>query len=302
MQRLIQKPVERQASEEQLHPRLMISGANDQNTYWGRKAVPPSGLGKVTLVGAGPGDPELLTIKAVRALQSADVILFDDLVSDDVLEFAKKEAKRMLVGKRGGRTSCRQEDINDLMVMLAKQGKHVVRLKSGDPMIFGRAGEEIQRLEKEGVPVKVVAGVTSGMALASELGVSLTHRDKAHSVRFITGHSRKGRLPEDLDWQGIADPETTLIFYMGGRTCAEIAKRLISHGLCPTTPVVVAANVSRANSERQFTTLAGLNLPGLHVPTSQPVLIGVGSVFEPRNENLSTNAAPVRQLHRAAVV
>ncbi len=161
-----------------------------------------AGSGRVTLVGAGPGDAELLTLKAVRALQSADVILFDDLVSDEVLELARREAKRMLVGKRGGRDSCRQDDINELMVSLALQGRHVVRLKSGDPMIFGRAGEEIVELERHGIPVTVVPGITSALAAASRLGVSLTHRDHAHSVRFVTGHSRHGDLPSDFDWRG----------------------------------------------------------------------------------------------------
>src|SRR3546814_5707836 len=118
----------------------------------------------------------------------------------------------------GRRASCRQDDINALMVRLARQGKHVVRLKSGDPMIFGRAGEEIASLRAAGIPVEVVPGITAGIAAASRLGVSLTHRDHAHSVRFVTGHARDGRLPQDLDWRGIADPETTTIFYMGGRS------------------------------------------------------------------------------------
>ncbi len=128
------------------------------------------GRGRVILVGAGPGDADLLTLKAVRALQSADVILFDDLVSADVLELARREAKRMMVGKRGGRESCRQEDINDLMVSLARQGKRVVRLKAGDPMVFGRAGEEIARLQAAGIPVEVVPGISAGIALAAALG------------------------------------------------------------------------------------------------------------------------------------
>lgn len=196
--------------------------ANADKDLLGEAVSVAAGLGedqgRVTLVGAGPGDAELLTLKAVRALQAADVILFDDLVSDDVLELARREAKRMLVGKRGGRESCRQEDINDMMVSLAKAGKHVVRLKGGDPMIFGRAGEEIVRLEAEGIPVAVVPGITAALALASSLGVSLTHRDCARSVRFVTGHGRKGGLPRDIDWQAIADPKTTTIFYMGGRT------------------------------------------------------------------------------------
>ena len=199
-----------------------------------------SSTGKVTLVGAGPGDAELLTLKAVRALQSADVILFDDLVSDEVLELARREAKRMLVGKRGGRVSCKQDDINDTMVALAKAGKHVVRLKGGDPMIFGRAGEEIHRLQDDGIDVQVVPGITSALAMASQLGVSLTHRDHAQSVRFVTGHSRHGELPVDVDWAGLADRRTTTIFYMGGRTAAMISSRLMQEGLDPATPVVIS--------------------------------------------------------------
>ena len=171
-----------------------------------REAAP---LGRVTLVGAGPGDADLLTVKALRALQSADVILFDDLVSADVLELARREAKRMLVGKRGGRDSCRQEDINDLMVSLARRGKHVVRLKSGDPMIFGRGGEEVTMLDAAGIAVEVVPGITAALALSSRLGVSLTHRNHAQSVRFVTGHARTGRLPDGLDWRGLSDPAKT---------------------------------------------------------------------------------------------
>ncbi|MEL6873002.1 MAG: siroheme synthase CysG, partial [Pseudomonadota bacterium] len=195
--------------------------------------------GRVTLVGAGPGDPELLTLKAVRALQAADVILFDDLVSDGVLELARREAKRMMVGKRGGRDSCRQEDINDLMLSLARQGKNVVRLKSGDPMIFGRAGEEIAMLEREGINVSIVSGVTAAAAMAAELRTSLEHRDHAQSVRFVTGHARDGALPADLDWAGLADSKCTLVFYMGGRTARDAAARLMDHGLSPHTPAHV---------------------------------------------------------------
>ena len=171
----------------------------------------------------GPGDAELLTLKAVRALQAADVILFDDLVSEDVLELARREAKRMMVGKRARGPSCSQSDINALMLKLARQGKHVVRLKSGDPMIFGRAGEEIEELQAAGVPVEVVPGVSTANALAASIGVSLTHRDHAQSVRFVTGHARTGELPADLDWRGLADGRTSLVFYMGGRTGPRIA-------------------------------------------------------------------------------
>jgi uroporphyrin-III C-methyltransferase / precorrin-2 dehydrogenase / sirohydrochlorin ferrochelatase len=168
--------------------------------------------GKVTLVGAGPGDAELLTVKAVRALQAADVILHDDLVSDDVLEWARREAKRMLVGKRGGRKSCRQENINAMMLTLAKAGKNVVRLKSGDPIIFGRAGEEIAMLEGEGVADGVVPGITEALAMVSALGVSLTYSDYVRSVRFVTGHNSQGKLQDDIDWRAASDPKTTTIF------------------------------------------------------------------------------------------
>ncbi len=167
--------------------------------------------GRVTLVGAGPGDPDLLTIKAVRAMQEADVILFDALVSDEVLAFARDNAKRLLVGKRGHRPSCRQEDINGLMLKLARQGKHVVRLKCGDPVLFGRAGEEIAHLTAAGIPVNIVPGITSASAMASAFNVSLTHRAHSQSVRFVTGHAKDGAMPKDLDWKGLADATTTLV-------------------------------------------------------------------------------------------
>ncbi|MEM8971769.1 MAG: siroheme synthase CysG [Pseudomonadota bacterium] len=236
--------------------------------------------GRVTLVGAGPGNAELLTMKAVRVLQAADIILFDDLVSDEVLELARREAKRMMVGKRGQRASCSQEDINALMVKLAQQGKHVVRLKSGDPMIFGRAGEEIERLARAGIPVDVVPGITAASALASDLRTSLTHRDRAHSVRYVTGHSRSGLLPDDIDWQGVADPATTLVFYMGGRTAPDIARKLIAEGLSPATPVSIASSISRPEMKVQVAKLEALTDPGFKVSSSGPVLVAVGEVFK----------------------
>lgn len=236
-------------------------------------------VGRVTLVGAGPGDSELLTLKAVRALQSADVILFDDLVSEEVLELARREAKRMLVGKRGQRESCAQSDINALMVKLAKQGKRVVRLKSGDPMIFGRAGEEIAELRSHGIAVDVVPGITSALAMASSLGLSLTHRDCAQSVRFVTGHARSGELSDDLDWRGLADPATTLVFYMGARTAPLIAARLLEYGLDQATPVVVATGVSRASQSIWRGTLTELCAGTFTIDRTLPVLIGVGQAF-----------------------
>lgn len=241
-------------------------------------AVAAPRTGSVTLVGAGPGDAELLTLKAVRAMQAADVILFDDLVSDEVLELARREAKRMLVGKRGGRASCRQEDINALMVNLAGQGKRVVRLKSGDPMVFGRGGEEIEELRKAGIPVAVVPGITAALAAAAGLGVSLTHRDAARSVRFVTGHARDGRLPEDLDWTGLADPATTLMVYMGGRTAGSLAGQLVAAGLPADTPCVVVASVSTSCETRWTGPLRDLG-EGARFADAGPVLIGIGAVF-----------------------
>lgn len=235
--------------------------------------------GRVTLVGAGPGDPDLLTIKAVRAMQEADVILFDALVSDDVLAFARSTARRMLVGKRGHRPSCRQEDINDLMLKLARQGKHVVRLKCGDPVLFGRAGEEIAHLSAAGIPVSIVPGITSASAMASLLNVSLTHRQHAHSVRFVTGHAKDGAMPDDLDWKGLADAATTLVIYMGGRTGAAIARRLIAEGLPANVPCAIALSISRAEEKSRFGTLADLAGGALDTASDEPILIGIGTVF-----------------------
>jgi uroporphyrin-III C-methyltransferase/precorrin-2 dehydrogenase/sirohydrochlorin ferrochelatase len=234
-------------------------------------------IGRVSLVGAGPGDAELLTLKALRALQAADVILFDDLVSDEVLELARREARRLLVGKRGGRESCRQEDINDTMVKLAKAGKQVVRLKSGDPMIFGRGGEEIERLEREGIAVDIVPGVTSALAMAARLGVSLTHRDCAQAVRFVTGHARNGRLPAGLDWRALADASTTTIFYMAGGTAKLIATSLMDEGMPAQTPVVTATSLTRADEDIAAGTLADLAAFERHA--AGPVLIGIGDAF-----------------------
>lgn len=236
------------------------------------------GVGKVTLVGAGPGDAELLTLKAMRALQAADVILFDDLVSQDVLELARREARRMLVGKRGGQASCAQQDINDLMTRLASQGKHVVRLKSGDPMIFGRAGEEIAHLEAAGVAVDIVPGVTAGIAMAASLGVSLTQRNIANAVRLVTGCASTGRLPDNLDWRALCDPATTTVFYMGGAMAGQIAARLIAEGRCADTPAVMVSGVS-GDETRWIGPISALGQAACDRDASKPVLIGVGEVF-----------------------
>ena len=207
--------------------------------------LPDADLGSVTLVGAGPGDPELLTLRAVRALQSADVILIDDLVSPQVLDFARREAKKMMVGKTGHGPACRQDEINALMIKLARSGKRVVRLKGGDPMIFGRAGEEIEACRTAGIAVEVVPGISAAQGAASQLKVSLTHRADARRVQFVTGHDHGGRLPADIDWQAVTDPKATTIVYMPKKTLRELAERAIAAGLDPSTPAAVITNVSR---------------------------------------------------------
>jgi uroporphyrin-III C-methyltransferase/precorrin-2 dehydrogenase/sirohydrochlorin ferrochelatase len=164
--------------------------------------------GSVTLVGAGPGDPELLTLRAVRALQSADIILIDDLVAPEILDFARREAKKMMVGKTGFGPSCKQDDINALMVSLARAGKRVVRLKGGDPLIFGRAGEEIAACRAAGIAVEIVPGISAAQGAASRLGVSLTDRNTARRLQVVSGHASGGRLPDNIDWRAIADPAT----------------------------------------------------------------------------------------------
>jgi uroporphyrin-III C-methyltransferase/precorrin-2 dehydrogenase/sirohydrochlorin ferrochelatase len=197
------------------------------------------------LVGAGPGDPELLTLKALRALQDADVVLSDDLVGPAILDLARREARIIAVGKRGHGPSCRQHDINALMVRLARQGRRVVRLKAGDPMIFGRAGEEIAACRAAGVPVEVVPGISTPQGVAAALAVSLTHRDLARRVQFVTGHGRSGGLPQGLDFAALADPQATTIVYMPRRTWPAFAAALQAAGLSPATPALVVANATR---------------------------------------------------------
>jgi uroporphyrin-III C-methyltransferase/precorrin-2 dehydrogenase/sirohydrochlorin ferrochelatase len=235
--------------------------------------------GSVTLVGAGPGDPELLTLRAVRALQSADVILFDDLVSGEILDFARREARKMLVGKTGYGPSCKQSDINELMVSLARAGRRVVRLKGGDPMIFGRAGEELDACEAANIPVEVVPGITAAQGVASQLAVSLTNRDQVRRVQYITGHSRKGALPTDLNWKSLTDPGATTAIYMPTKTLAEFVATAMREGLDPQLPAVAVARATRPDQAVIASAIA--NLPSrlaVEAPDG-PVLVMIGQVF-----------------------
>lgn len=214
-------------------------------------AYAPPQAGSVSLVGAGPGDPELLTLKALRALQSADVVLYDRLVSPEILELARREAKRTLVGKAGGGAHCRQDDINALMVKLALAGKRVVRLKGGDPMVFGRAAEEIAACRAQGIAVDVVPGITAALGAAAELQMPLTDRRFAQRLQFVTGHAQSGAAPAH-DWGSLAREDVTTVFYMGARTFAEMLPRMLDAGLPADTPAaaVWAATTSRRHHAR----------------------------------------------------
>jgi uroporphyrin-III C-methyltransferase/precorrin-2 dehydrogenase/sirohydrochlorin ferrochelatase len=235
--------------------------------------------GSVTLVGAGPGDPELLTLRAVRALQSADVILFDDLVSRDVLDFARREARKMLVGKTGFGPSCKQEDINALMVSLARQGKRVVRLKGGDPLIFGRAAEEIAACKARNIAIDIVPGITAAQGAAARLGLPLTDRKRARRLQYVTGHARDGALPDDLDWQSLADPTTTTAIYMPTRTLAALVKKATTEGLDPQTPALAIARATRPDQAVIAAPIVELPVRLVQADLPGPVLVMIGRII-----------------------
>jgi uroporphyrin-III C-methyltransferase/precorrin-2 dehydrogenase/sirohydrochlorin ferrochelatase len=238
--------------------------------------------GTVTLVGAGPGDPELLTLRAVRALQSADVILIDDLVSPEVLDFARREAKKMLVGKTARGPACKQDEINALMISLAKAGKRVVRLKGGDPMIFGRGGEEVVACRAAGIPIEVVPGITAAQAVASRLAVSLTHRKHARRVQYVTGHGDNGQLPNDIDWQSLADASATTAVYMPMKTLPDLVAHAIAAGLDPSTPAIAVAKATRPDEKIIAATIAELPARLAAEAPSGPVLVLIGHVLAER--------------------
>jgi uroporphyrin-III C-methyltransferase / precorrin-2 dehydrogenase / sirohydrochlorin ferrochelatase len=248
--------------------------------------------GFVTLVGAGPGDPELLTLRAVRALQSADVILFDDLVSPEVLEFARREARKMLVGKTGFGPSCKQEDINALMVGLARQGKRVVRLKGGDPLIFGRAAEEIAACNEANIAVDVVPGITAAQGAAAKLGLALTDRKRARRLQYVTGHAKNGTLPGEIDWLSLADPMTTTAIYMPSRTLAALVARAIAEGLDPRTPALAVARATRSDQAVVTAPIGELASRVAEAKLPGPVLVMLGRSLAKRDEAAVSTTAP----------
>jgi uroporphyrin-III C-methyltransferase len=227
--------------------------------------------GKVFLIGAGPGDPELMTLKAARALGGADVVLVDELVSRGCLAHARSDAKIVEVGKRGGCRSTPQEFIRRLTVLYARQGKVVARLKGGDPFVFGRGGEELEALAAAGIAVEVIPGVTAGIGVGAALGIPLTHRGLAHGVTFVTGHTRDGVQP---DWAALAASGTTLVIYMGLRNLARITAALKAAGMDPATPACIIENGTLPTQRQRICTLGSLSGEGF----AGPAIAVVGEV------------------------
>lgn len=233
--------------------------------------------GRVYLVGAGPGDPELLTLKAVRVLEQADVVVYDNLVSSGVLAHASPQAQRIYAGKRRNEHTMRQEQINALLVQLARAGKQVVRLKGGDPFVFGRGGEEMQQLAAHGVDFEIVPGITAACGVASYAGIPLTHRDHAQGVLFVTGHLQAGSVAE-LDWEALVRPRQTVVIYMGLNALPEICRQLIAHGAPASRPIAAVQHGTLATQQVLTGTLADLPAKVAASGLSSPSLLIVGDV------------------------
>jgi uroporphyrin-III C-methyltransferase / precorrin-2 dehydrogenase / sirohydrochlorin ferrochelatase len=241
----------------------------------GRAAAEPP-RGGVAIVGAGPGDPDLLTLRALRLIQRADVVIYDKLVGPGVLDLARRDAERIYVGKSKGDHSKSQDEINALIAGQAQAGKRVVRLKGGDPFIFGRGGEELDHLRQRGISTEVVPGITAALGCAAAAGIPLTHRDHAQAVTFATGQGKDGE-PE-LDWATLARLKQTLVIYMGVGAAGRIAARLIEHGLDPATPVAVIENGTLPTQKALYGRLSGLNWLVRQSDITGPALIAIGSV------------------------
>ena len=234
-------------------------------------AAQPALRGEVTLVGAGPGDAGLLTLHALQALQAADVVFYDALVSDDIRTLIRKDATQISVGKRAGAAQVAQGEIHDLLIRHARAGLRVVRLKGGDPFVFGRGGEEAQALQAAGIPCRVIPGITAALGATAYAGIPLTHRDHAQAVTFITGHGKGDRA---LHWPTLAQPRHTLVVYMGTLTAATLQRQLLAHGRAANTPVAVISRGTCAEQQVRVGTLARLAELAHEAPTPALLVIG----------------------------
>jgi len=233
-------------------------------------------VGEVYLVGGGPGDPDLLTFRALRLMQQADVIVHDRLISKQVLDLCRRDAERIYVGKERDNHALPQDDINMLLVKLAKQGKRVCRLKGGDPFIFGRGGEEIETLAAEGVNFQVVPGITAAIGMSSYAGIPLTHRDYSQSVTFVTGHLKDGTM--NLNWTALAQPSQTVVFYMGLKGLEVICEQMIKHGRSPDTPMALVQQATTPRQKEFIGTLGTMSKVIAKETIKPPTLIVVGEV------------------------
>ena len=232
--------------------------------------------GKVWLIGAGPGDPDLLTVKAARLIALADALVFDHLVGEGIMDLARAYARRIYAGKEASKHTLPQESINKLLVDLAREGLSVVRLKGGDPFIFGRGGEELETLVASGIPFEVVPGITAAAGCAAYSGFPLTHRDHAQAVTFVTGHLKDGTV--NLDWPALARPKQTVVFYMGIGAVEEICRQMINHGLPSATPAAAIRNATLPTQQTLLATLGTLPQQIVESGIKPPALIVVGSV------------------------
>lgn len=256
--------------------------------------VPPEQWGRVSLVGAGPGDAELLTLKAARRLREADVVVYDNLVGDGVLDLIPPHVQRIYVGKESSNHSVPQDEITELLVQLAQRGRTVVRLKGGDPFVFGRGGEELAIMTQAGVHAEVVPGITAALGASAYTGIPLTHRDHAQSCVFVTGHRKDDSC--SLDWPTLARPHQTVVIYMGVGSLASIAQQLVAHGRDPATPVALVRNATHADQQAVVGRLDGIVELAQRHRVAPPALIVIGEVVSLYNEEQAQSMARARAL------